>query len=201
MSEIQRLYRIHSNVVQMCKDRNYTVPSFFLFANEKEFILPKDMICTNETSMQSCYIVYEQGDTPIGVQNIKDMVDKMNQHECHNGILICKNPITAFAKRVIQELVSSTDTSIRKNIECFEQSELYYNITQHSLVPQHIVLTTQEKTDVLRRYKLKKDSQLPRIMHTDPIARYYGLHKGQVIKIVRFDKTLDQRFVSYRVVV
>ena len=40
-------------------------------------------------------------------------------------------------------------------------------------------MTADEKAELLARYKLK-EHQLPRIQQGDPVARYFGLKRGQV---------------------
>jgi len=79
------------------------------------------------------------------------------------------------------------------------QEELLVNITHHQLVPKHSVLQDSEKAELLKRYRAK-ESQLPKIQVEDPVAKYFGVRKGQVMKIVRPSETAG-RYVTYRLAV
>merc|ERR1719400_274847 len=74
-------------------------------------------------------------------------------------------------------------------LEQFLESELLINITEHELVPEHVVMTTDEKQELLNR------NQLMRIQAGDPVARYFGLKRGQVVKIIRSSETAG-RYIS-----
>jgi len=103
--------------------------------------------------------------------------------------------MTAFAKQAITEICANEGLTI----EWFMEAELYVNITKHVLVPVHVVLNTEEKAILLKKYKLK-EAQLPRIQLHDPVARYHGLQRGKVVKIVRPSETAG-KYVTYRLVV
>lgn len=129
----------------------------------------------------------------IGVTAVRKYADRMKQSQVLRGIMVVQEKMSPFAKNGI------ADMAPRYLLEHFKESELLVDITQHVLVPKHMLLTAEEKAELLRRYKLK-EQQLPRIMVTDPVARYYGMQRGQVVKIIRPSETAG-RYVTYRYVV
>lgn len=152
----------------------------------------------------------------VGVKSIKNVAEKMRSDGVSRSIIVIQEKITPFARQSLTEMqpkymievvrkyfsiVIQYDTCIQF-ISCsmqFKESELLVNITKHVLVPEHRVLTNEEKKTLLARYKVK-ETQLPRIQFNDPVARYYGMSRGQVVRIVRPSETAG-RYVTYRLAI
>jgi len=132
-------------------------------------------------------------DTSIGISQIKQFVERCQTNSHRAGIIVTRGPLSPQARKTVSA------TSQFAQTECFMEDELLVNITHHELVPKHVVLSREEKAALLERYRLK-DTQLPRILHTDPIARYFGLRRSQVVKIIRNSETAG-RYASYRLCV
>ena len=128
----------------------------------------------------------------VSTKAIKVYTDKMEEEEVTRAILVVNSGVTSFARRALNEMS-------KIKVELFHDRELLVNITKHVLVPEHEVLTEEGKQAVLDKYRLK-EAQLPRILKTDPIARFYGLSQGQVVKIKR-DSDTAGRYITYRYVV
>ena len=74
------------------------------------------------------------------------------------------------------------------------------NLFDHELVPKHIVLSEDEKRKVMKMYGIKKLSQFPKIWKSDPIVSMIKAKPGDLIKIIRKNKTTKES-VYYRVVI
>ena len=98
----------------------------------------------------------------------------MQEENISRAIIVVQSGMTPSAKQAL------IDMAPKYSLEQFREAELMINITEHELVPQHVVMTPEEKKELLQRYKLK-ELQLPRIQQSDPVARYFGLRRGQVL--------------------
>ena len=74
-----------------------------------------------------------------------------------------------------------------------------FNILDHELVPEHIILPKEEAEEILKKFNIKPE-QLPKILATDPVVKAIGAKKGDIIKVIRRSKTA-LKSVVYRIVV
>ena len=131
-------------------------------------------------------------DASLGVKQMRTFAQHMQANNFKTGILITQAALTPAALKIVPVVHPSV-------IEPFLETDLTVNITHHELVPKHVLLSAEEKKALLERYRLK-ESQLPRIQVGDPVAKYLGLKRGHVVKIIRKSETAG-RYASYRWVI
>jgi DNA-directed RNA polymerase subunit H (RpoH/RPB5) len=67
---------------------------------------------------------------------------------------------------------------------------LQFNILEHALVPQHTILSPEDRAVILKKYNVTNAmKQLPVISRFDPVANVIGIRPGQVCEIQRSSRT------------
>jgi len=74
-----------------------------------------------------------------------------------------------------------------------------FTILDHELVPRHILLTKEERRQLLEQLKIRPE-QLPWIRASDPVAKLIGAKPGDIVKIIRKSPTAGE-IIAYRFVV
>ena len=130
-------------------------------------------------------------DQKVNTVYINEFLELMREIKVNSGIIIISGKLSQQAKQKVQEINKELQ------VEIFTVNELVVNITEHELVPKHILLSKEDKDILLKRYKIK-ENQLPKILVTDPVARFLGLKRGDVVKIIRNSETAG-RYITYRI--
>ena len=82
-------------------------------------------------------------------------------------------------------------------VQMFWIDKLITNIMEHEIVPEHNIISTEEKEKLLDQFNISTYNQLPLILKTDPVAMFLGMRRGDVCKIISPSETSGE-YISYR---
>jgi DNA-directed RNA polymerase I, II, and III subunit RPABC1 len=133
----------------------------------------------NEIHTDKILFLYS-GNYKVNVNYIKNVIIRGVEKQYNHIVIIYKQNITTSVKKIIE---LSDDVKF----EIFKETELYFNVLKHDLVPEHSLCTD---FDTIPKHNL------PIIYHTDPVIKFLGIEKGQIVKIKRKDNTLSYRVVK-----
>jgi DNA-directed RNA polymerase I, II, and III subunit RPABC1 len=197
--ERNTLYNIRKTVLEMLKDRNYTVPSsenitfdeFSIKFKNKNIDIYVDN--TNENKGKA-YVYFHNENKTIPKADLKNLLNKTIETYQDEDIKL----IIVLKEKGNGSIFKEITKDIYKNVEIFMNKNMIINITHHEFVPKHTILTEDEEIEVLDKYSTTKN-KLPKILKNDPIAKYYGMKPNQICKIIRKSPEVGD-YIYYRLV-
>jgi len=200
MDEITYLRNSWDTVLELINDREYSLDSIYYELGNEEF---KYLIQNNKLNIiaknKHNDIMYVKFilTSKVKTATIKEISLEINEK--------CK----AFNNiNLLYILKSKPNTSLKKlekdknigHIQIMWCKHLQINPTKHILVPKHTKLTIEEINNLLDKYSIKNRTQLPLILRSDPIARYYNYNAGDIIKITGSLSSANPKYNNYRCV-
>ena len=198
------LFRVLQTVFKMLKNREYIITDENLRMTSERFLKTYNTTdgsdirnimtqrCQHSANIDDQVFVFFL--ETFSTKEFLQLQKRMLKEGVSRGIIVSKAKPAAGVQKKVASANAPQNGSF---YEVFQERELMVDITEHELVPEHRIMREEEKQALLKRYKLK-ESQLPRLRSTDPIARYFGLARGQVVKIIRPSETAG-RYVTYRI--
>lgn len=138
------------------------------------------------TSEEEQICIFLSVTNKFNVESIQEYIYMLKQMEIDHCIIVHRENATPVAKKIV-------DDSKDLRIELFNEDELQCNITKHYLVPKH-ELIYKKGTKACTEFKAKYGDKYPTILKSDPVARFYGYERGDIIQITR-----KNGFVMFRI--
>jgi len=201
-----QLYKSRKTILEMLVDRGYeqviskqmSEDKFIKWASEISDninVIKKEMEMVVEDSKGEI-LVHWQIPPKLGSQEITNLVSYMRELDITRAIVIIEGSITPHAKGTIKTLRQEATL-----IDVFTIRDTQFNISKHVLVPCHQICSSGEKSRLMKTYSVNR-KQLPNICFNDPMVRYLGAQKGELIKITRDSDTMKgEKTISYRLVI
>ena len=100
-----------------------------------------------------------------------------------------REPSKKVVKQIMNEYV---------NCEIFFEYEMMEDIPMKVFIPEHQLLTEEEKKNILETFK---ETELAKINDTDIMSRYYLAKFGDIFRIIRPSITAGKNIFYRRVVI
>lgn len=196
---ITSIHASRINILNLMKKQGYNVDDYANFSinevnamkqnNQLDMILEMKEENIDTKRKNKIYIRYYFEKTLRQV-NIQDMIDDLFNIE---QILTKEDTLFIISKDDLNETLTNDLKHFweKDGIFIIVQGikRLQFNILEHSLVPQHRVMSENEVLEVMKKYNIKDKTQFPEISRFDPIAKVICIRPGQVCHILRPSKT------------
>jgi len=135
---------------------------------------------------QQSYILILMAHDKVGVEVLKKYIEHCMNKQINHYIVIYQKSITSTCLKILNNF-------FEYNIELFPLDQFKFDITRIKYYTKHEKVSDNEKK---RLKKIYQGSNLPVILASDPIVRYFGFKKDDILLIHRENNELYYRIVK-----
>jgi DNA-directed RNA polymerase I, II, and III subunit RPABC1 len=178
-------FRVRKTSMEMLEDRGFEISDEDKNMNYEDF--------TNRLEENAIQIVANNIKNPLKIAYVTFILDSKSFSKKDLVVLKAmineKYPTNEVSVIIVQDkqtpqIAKELQNDEYKLYEIFSMKNLMFNITHHEIVPKHILMNQDEVDMILKQYQTTR-AQLPKLLTTDPVAKYYGMKAGDVCKIIR----------------
>ncbi len=190
---VVQITKSRKNILDQLEKRGYNVNNYKGSSIEQVHVMFQnsqlDMLVENPDTGRKAYVKYHLGKS-LRSNNIMDMIDDLYTLDT---ILTNQDDLIIIAKDNANDSMEKSLRHIWEKMKYFITvigvNQLQFNILEHTLVPPHRVLTSEEGKNIKKRYNIVDNSQLPDISRFSPVSLALGIRPGEMCEILRPSRT------------
>tara|TARA_X000000950_G_scaffold7378_1_gene8053 strand:+ start:4988 stop:5641 length:654 start_codon:yes stop_codon:yes gene_type:complete len=196
---IDDVYQSRKNIIKYlelegydCSDfNNFTLNDIHTMINTKQL----DILCEKDNKILVKYhlentlranVLYEYIEEFYNVDNV------LNKNDNFVIVLYDKPNDTLI------QLLKSIWEQDGIFISIFSIKNTLFNILDHVMVPKHRKLNQEEKKNIMLKFNITSEEEIPEISRFDPVAIILFLRPGELCEITRYNKTSIKN-IFYRI--
>ena len=193
-NEDKEIYNSRNNLLKQLKSQNYDVSDYENINMMEIGIMARaellDMVLENKDENKKCYVKYFIGKS-LRHMHINEYIEDLFveqlilDKETDDLIIIVKDEPNDTLIRALKDIWEQNKYYIR----VISRKRLQFNILEHNYVPEHIIISEEEKQQLYIEKNISTPKELPEISRFDPVALTIGIKPGQVCKIIRNSRT------------
>lgn len=197
------IFKSRETLLDMVKQRGYDTKNYMNYSYDTLTILlekheqgkyqsndelsPLDLELKHIHTDSRLIVKYRLDEKFKNTASLKKMVNSMYNHhnleEKDTLIILVVNRILPKPNDRENPVYSFTEEFRLQNkyVQVFGLENLVINISKHSFVPKHTILTDEEIKNVCTHYNITPKN-LHKILQQDPMAKFIGLRPGQIVR-------------------
>ena len=192
---ISKIFNSRKIILDLAKKRGFNTEDYDDFTINDILTLQTnkqlDILLTNNDTGKKIYYKYHLL-TKIRPSQVQDYIEDLYQLD-DPPILNKDDDLVIVGKdkpnEALKNLLRLEYVQNRYYVNIYNIHDYLFNVLDNNLVPNHEILSDEEKIEIEKKYNIIQDSNWPEISRFDPPAMAIGLRPGQVTEITRNSPT------------